>query len=92
MGEEGRKGFKDEVGGLCGLIRRGIGSSCDHEVILHCPPSGRQGNWVGSISELSIEVDNDLLGRSMDCQGNIATRGGGAESHNQRGLHRSLRH
>ncbi len=83
MGKIGQKGVRDEVGGLCELIRQGIGSSCDHEVIFCCPPSGRQGNQVGSIGKLGVEVDDYLLGRSTDCQGNIATRGRGAESHDQ---------
>jgi len=47
---------------------------------------------VGSIGKLGVEVGDDLLGRATDCQGNITTKGGGAESHDQQGLRRSLCH
>jgi len=34
---------------------------------------------VVGIGEFGIEVSDYLLGRSTDCQGNVSTRGGGAE-------------
>ena len=62
------------MGSLHELIRRGVRSSCDHEVVLRCPPSGRQGNRVVSIGEYGVEVGDYLLGGSTDHQGNISTR------------------
>ncbi len=59
------------------MIRRSVGSSCDHEVVLHSPPSGRQGNRVVGISEYSVKVGDYLLGSATDRQGNISTRGRG---------------
>ncbi len=50
------------MGSLHELIRRGVRSSCDHEVVLRCPPSGRQGNRVVGIRELGVEVGDYLLG------------------------------
>jgi len=44
------------------------------------------------VSKFGIEVGDYLLGGSMDCQGNISTRGRGEESHDQRRPRRSLRH
>ncbi len=78
MGEEGRKDVGDEVGCLRELIHRSVRSSHDHKVVLHCPPSGRQGNQVVGVHKFGIEVGDDLLGGSTDCQGNISTRGRGA--------------
>ncbi len=62
------------MGGLHELIRQSVKASRDHEVVLHCPPSGRQGYRVVGISEFGVEVGDDLLGGLMDCQGNISTR------------------
>ncbi|HYS43376.1 MAG TPA: hypothetical protein VEM32_05280 [Geobacteraceae bacterium] len=60
------------------LMRRGIGSSGDHEVILCCPPCGGQGNRVLAVSEFGVEVGDNLLGGSTDRQGDISTRCRGA--------------
>ena len=78
------------MGSLCELICQSVRSSCNHKVVFHYPPCSRQGNWVVSIGEFSIEVGNYLLGRLTDCQGNTSTRGRGVEGHNQRGLHRGF--
>ncbi len=64
-------------------MRRSIGSGRDHEVLLRCPPSGRQGDWVVGIGEFGVEVFDNLLRGSTNRQGNVSTRGGGAESHDQ---------
>ena len=59
------------------MICQGVRSSHDHKVVLHCPPSSRQGYRVVGIDEFGVEVGNYLLGGLMDCQGNISTRGRG---------------
>ncbi len=62
------------MGGLREVICRGVRSSCNHEVVLHCPPSSRQGNGVVGFREFGVEVGDYLLGGSTDHQGNISTR------------------
>ncbi|HYS44127.1 MAG TPA: hypothetical protein VEM32_09135 [Geobacteraceae bacterium] len=71
------------MGGRRELMRRSVGSSGDHKVILRCPPGGRQGNRVLAVSEFGVEVGDYLLGGSTDRQGNVSTRHRGAESHDQ---------
>ncbi len=66
------------MGSLRELICRSVGASHDHKVVLHCPPSGRQGYRVVGISKFGIEVGDYLLGGSTDHQGNISTRSRGA--------------
>ncbi len=56
------------------MICQSVGSSCDHKVVLCCPPSSGQGDRVVGIREFNVEVGNYLLGGSMDCQGNVSTR------------------
>jgi len=60
------------------LIRRSVGSSRDHKVLLCCLPSGRQGYRVVGIDEFGVKVCDYLLGGLMNHQGNISTWGRGA--------------
>src|SRR6266702_3971243 len=53
-------------------MRRSVGSSCDHEVVLRCPPCGRQGNQVRAIGKFGVEVGDDLEGVRRTTRGTSA--------------------
>ncbi|KAH9165618.1 hypothetical protein EDB89DRAFT_1911263 [Lactarius sanguifluus] len=62
-GEVCREAVGDGVGGGGEVMRRGIGSCGDHEVVLRCPPSGGQGDLVTLRREHGVEVAPATDGR-----------------------------